>query len=147
MAVNAFVEISDETASVDSSLLELLERAVRTTLEAEAPAGEVEISVALLDDEGISRVNQEFLSHEGPTDVISFPLVQPGLSLVGDIYVGLDQAHRQASEFGVAVEEELVRLAVHGVLHVLGWEHPEDEGRLEAPMYTRQEEIVRRVLI
>ncbi len=135
------VGIADETATLDAPVLAALERAAIATLEAEG-AGEVDLSVALLDDAAISRLNREFLSHEGPADVISFPLSQPGLPLVGDIYIGIEQANRQARELGINPDEELVRLVVHGTLHVLGWDHPAGDDRAESPMYRRQEEIV-----
>jgi probable rRNA maturation factor len=140
------VEIADETGTLEARVVALLDRAARVALEAEAAPDDAEISVTLLDDEGITRVNTEFLSHEGPADVISFPLRQPGLPLVGDIYIGLEQARRQAEDYGVSAEEELVRLVVHGILHVLGWEHPEGEERMDSAMYRRQEELVRLAL-
>lgn len=135
------VEISDETGAVGDELLELLESAAITALEAEN-AGPVVLSIALLDDAGIAGINESYLSHTGPTDVISFPLAQPGAPLVGDIYIGAEQARRQAAEYGVSETEELVRLVVHGTLHVLGWDHPEGES---SPMFARQEEIVARI--
>lgn len=104
--------------------------------------GEAEISIALVGDDEIAALNQEYLNHEGPTDVISFPLPAPGGVRVGDVYVGAAQAERQAAELGVPYREELLRLVVHGTLHVLGHEHPEDEGRSESPMYRRQEELL-----
>lgn len=146
MAESRLVEIADETGTLDPRVVELLRHAAVVVLDSEAPVGDVEVSLALLDDDGISRINEESLSHQGPTDVISFPLGHPGLPLLGDIYVGVDQARRQADEFGVTFEEELVRLVVHGVLHILGWLHSESDDRAASPMYVRQEEIVRRVL-
>jgi probable rRNA maturation factor len=92
----------------------------------------------------MARLNREYLGHEGPTDVISFPLEDPGDRVVGDIYIGVDQAARQAEDLGVTAREETVRLALHGLLHVLGWDHPEDGGREESEMFRRQEELVGR---
>ena len=124
---------------------EAVERAVRETLRAEGhDAGEV--SVAFLDDAEITSLNREYLDHDRPTDVISFALHGEGEPPLGDVYVGVDQALRQAAELGVDPGEELLRLAVHGTLHVLGWDHPEDEERLDSDMFRRQEEILRAVL-
>ena len=121
---------------------EAVERAVRATLRAEGhEAGEV--SVAFLDDAAITSLNREYLDHDRPTDVISFALHGEGEPPLGDVYVGVDQALRQAGELGVDPREELLRLAVHGTLHVLGWDHPEGEDRLESDMFRRQEEILR----
>jgi probable rRNA maturation factor len=119
-----------------------VEAVVRHVLRAEGVAS-AEISVALVSDAEIASLNQEYLQHAGPTDVISFALHEPGEPPLGDIYVGVDQAVRQASEFGATPTDEVLRLAIHGTLHVLGWEHPEGAGRTESEMFARQEELLR----
>jgi probable rRNA maturation factor len=125
------------------SIRTLLGRAVRATLlRLEVTAGEV--SVTLLEDVAIERLNREYLRHEGPTDVISFALHDPGEPPLGDVYIGLDQAVRQAREHGVDLQEELTRLAVHGTLHVMGYDHP-DGDRTGSEMWQIQEEIIRGV--
>lgn len=120
---------------------EELEAAVRHVLAAEAVAA-AEISLALLNDEAIAGLNEGYLAHEGATDVISFALHGAGERPLGDIYVGLEQAARQAEEMGVELREELLRLAVHGTLHVLGYDHPAGDDREGSPMYLRQEELL-----
>ncbi len=123
-----------------------LERAVRATLEAEG-VEQGEVSLALLDDAAIQDLNRRHLGHDRPTDVLAFALWDDGEPVVGDVYVGLEQARRQAGEVGVSLREELVRLAVHGTLHVLGWDHPEEGGaRSASPMYRRQEGLVASIL-
>ena len=125
--------------------VEMVERAVRAVLVAEG-RDDVEISIAFVSDAEIARLNLEYLGHEGPTDVISFQLPDPGDRIVGDIYIGAEQAERQAAELGADPGDELLRLAVHGTLHILGYEHPEDEGREESAMYRRQEELLAALL-
>lgn len=143
MEIVVEVSVADGVASpVDP---DAVERAVRLVL-AEEGVREAELSVALLGDEEIARLNQEYLGHEGPTDVLSFALHAEGEPPLGDVYVGVEQALRQASGFGATPAEEVLRLAVHGTLHVLGWDHPEGEDRLDAEMFRRQEELVRRVM-
>lgn len=124
---------------------EVVERGLRRVLASEGVTA-AEISVALVGDGEIAGLNQQYLGHQGPTDVISFPLSVPGDALVGDVYIGAEQARRQAEELGVDFAEELVRLAVHGALHVLGYEHPEGADREASAMYRRQEELVARIL-
>lgn len=103
-----------------------------------------ELSVALLGDDAIRRMNARHLDHDRVTDVLSFALWQAGDPVVvGDIYIGAEQAARQAGEAGVEVGEELVRLVVHGALHVAGMDHPEGaEERAASQMYRLQERIV-----
>ena len=122
-----------------------VEAAVRHVLRAEG-VGEAEVSVALVGDGEISALNVDYLGHEGPTDVISFALHEAGEPPLGDVYVGVDQAARQAPGFGASVGEEVLRLAVHGTLHVLGYEHPEGEDRAGSPMFLRQEALLKEFL-
>lgn len=122
----------------------LLESAVRRTL-AEGGVSAAEISVTLLDDAAISALNREYLGKDRPTDVIAFALGD-GPDPLGDVYIGMDQALRQAGELGVTPEEELVRLAVHGTLHVLGHDHPEGSERTGSPMFILQERLVSLIL-
>ena len=63
--------------------------------------------------------------------------------MVGDVYIAPDVARRNAREQGAGVREELMRLVVHGVLHVLGHDHPEDDSRYASPMWQRQERLLR----
>ena len=125
-----------------------IERAVHLALETAAGAetpSTAEISVALVDDVSIALLNERFLDREGTTDVLAFSLGD-AIDVVGDVYVGFEQASRQAAELRISLAEELVRLAIHGTLHVLGYDHPEDDEREESPMFALQERLVRRAM-
>lgn len=135
------VEASAEDGVQLPLTLHQVEAVVRHVLQGEG-LEEAEISVAFLDDVGIARLNQQYLSHAGPTDVISFPLHAEGEPPLGDVYVGAEQAARQAADLGVPPEEELLRLAIHGTLHVLGHDHPAGDDRPGCEMYRRQEELL-----
>jgi probable rRNA maturation factor len=125
--------------------IEVLRRAVLETLEG-AGCREAEISITFLGDAGALELNHRYLNHDWVPDVLTFALHGPGDPPLGDIYIGFDQAIRQALGEGVSSDEEFIRLAVHGTLHVLGFDHPESAERHESAMYLRQEEIVRRVM-
>jgi len=118
----------------------LIERAVRAALSAEARPV-VEVSVALLGDADMRELNRRYLGKDAPTDVLAFALDEGG-DLVGDVYVGFEQARRQATELGVPIEEELARLAIHGTLHVVGHDHPEGAGRVGSAMFELQERLL-----
>ncbi|MDE3054088.1 MAG: rRNA maturation RNase YbeY [Gemmatimonadota bacterium] len=107
-----------------------------------------ELSIAFVSDRTIARLNARHLAHHGPTDVLSFGFapVARGQPRVGDVYIAPAVARRSARERGLPVREELVRLVVHGTLHVLGFDHPEGEARTRSPMWRLQERLVRRVL-
>jgi len=104
------------------------------------------LSVTFVGLARIQTLNREHLGHDRPTDVISFALTGPDGALVGDIYVCGAVAAKQAKALGVPLKEELVRLVVHGTLHVLGHDHPEGEGRTRSAMWKRQERYVTRLV-
>jgi len=130
-------EFGVDDALLDESVL----RALETSDHAEG-----EVSVTLVGDEDIRSLNRRYLDRDRVTDVIAFTLSTADEPLVGDVYIGYDQAVRQAGETGVELEQELVRLAVHGVLHVLGHDHPEGSERVESPMWALQEQLVAQIL-
>jgi probable rRNA maturation factor len=119
----------------------IVERATKAALVARG-VHDAEVSVTLLGDRAIAALNVEWLEHEGPTDVIAFPLYEEGETPVGDVYIGVRQAGRQAVSLGVPLAEELARLAIHGTLHVLGYDHPMGEDRVRSPMWREQERIL-----
>lgn len=117
-------------------------RAVRGVLRGERR--DADISVTFLGALTMRRLNHEYLGHDRPTDVISFGLEAPGGRLAGDVYVCRAVATRNARRHGVPLRQELVRLVVHGTLHVLGYDHPEGDHRIRSPMWRRQERYVKR---
>lgn len=120
----------------------LLHRALALLLEREGVTSG-ELSVTFLADDPIRELNRRYLDHDWVPDVLAFELEAP---LLGDVYVGIEQARRQAAEHAVPLDEELVRLAVHGTLHLLGYDHPEElEGRQGSEQTRIQETLVREV--
>lgn len=104
------------------------------------------LSVQVLDDGAIQALNLAYRGLDKPTDVLSFPMGE-GADIaaipdgfLGDIVISLDKAMAQAAEYGHSPLRELSFLTVHGVLHLLGWDHMEPEAA--AKMYKRQEEIL-----
>ena len=120
--------------------VERAERAVGLTLR-DQDIHDARISVALLDDTAMAELNQRWKGRDEPTDVLAFPLHEAGEPPLGDIYLCVDQIVAQAAELGEAREQELERVAIHGTLHVLGWDHPE-EGRESSEMWACQERIL-----
>lgn len=106
------------------------------------------LSIAFVSDRRIAALNWRHLRHRGPTDVISFGFApaHPGAPLEGDIYIAPEVARRNAIAAGTGAREELLRLVVHGVLHVIGHDHPEGDARYVSPMWQRQEALLGAVL-
>lgn len=91
-------------------------------------------------------LNRRWKGVDRATDVLAFPLRGPLGTVAGDIYICRQVALREATRLGVAPREELLRMVVHGVLHVLGYDHPAGADRLDSTMWRRQERYLRRIL-
>jgi probable rRNA maturation factor len=106
---------------------------------------QAELSVSFVGPATMRALNREHKGKDQPTDVLAFSLSQPGNPLIGDIYICPAVARAQARRLGVPPREELLRLLVHGVLHVLGHDHPEGAGREQSSMWRRQERYLRQL--
>ncbi len=131
-----------EPLEADAALA-LLESAVCETVQVAFGAADAEVELPLSGDAEMERLNFDHMGERGPTDVLSFPLHEwavngreshladddgispPGPLLLGDVVIDLDQALRQAADGDWGVVEELVLLAIHGTLHLLGHDHTE----------------------
>lgn len=94
------------------------------------------LSITLVDDRGIQALNREHRGKDKATDVLSFPLYERGEAahadgerLLGDIVISVDTARRQAADYDAPLQNEIYRLLIHGILHVLGHDHEESEER------------------
>ncbi len=127
-------------AGSDALPVRTVARAVRHVLAGERR--DADVSVTFLGPAAMRAMNREYKHRDRPTDVIAFALPQPDGSLAGDVYICRFVAAREARSRGVPVREELLRLVVHGTLHVLGHDHPESAARERSPMWRRQERYV-----
>lgn len=118
----------------------VVERAARAALEARGVV-DAELSLALLDDAAMTALNGRWKGRDIPTDVLAFALHENGDPPLGDVYLGWERAARQAAEMQEPVARELARLAIHGTLHVLGFDHPDDD-RESSEMWGHQERIL-----
>lgn len=101
----------------------------QTVLSGEGVA-QAKVTLAFVDNATIHRLNKQFLNHDEPTDVLSFPLSGPGAKeLEGDVVIGVEVAREQAAERGHEVTTELALYAIHGLLHLCGHDDQEDEAR------------------
>jgi probable rRNA maturation factor len=142
------VEVQIAPAFSGAVPAEGLQALVEVVLRHEGRVGEVTLVVT--DDEGIRALNRDFLGLDAPTDVLSFGaqedsgpfIAAPEMgSYLGDVIVSYPRAVAQAEERGHPVQQELNFLVVHGVLHLLGYDHADEEEK--AVMWARQEAILR----
>jgi probable rRNA maturation factor len=98
-----------------------------------------EVSILLTDDDGIRGLNKRYRNIDRPTDVLSFPMDDP--YMLGDIVVSLESVSAQAVDYSVSFDEELSRLLVHGLLHLLGYDHVSG-GRQAKKMKDKEGELL-----
>ena len=101
-----------------------------------------DLSVSFVGRDRMRLLNARWKGRDEPTDVLAFALTDPRGTLAGDIYICPWVAAREARSRGISLRQELHRLVVHGVLHVLGYDHPEGRSRTASPMWRRQERYV-----
>ena len=134
----------------------LIKQVVETVLKEEAIQREVEVYITLTNNESIHKTNLETRKVDRPTDVLSFPMFEreeiPSLKekgkevdILGDIIISVEKVQEQAIEYGHTFERELAYLTVHGMLHLLGYDHMiESEKKV---MRQREEEILEKLNI
>jgi probable rRNA maturation factor len=86
------------------------------------------LSILIVDDRQIAGLNVTYLNHEGPTNVISFPMQEGPFTditphLLGDVVISADTAHREAEDAGMSLTERFDQLLIHGILHLIGYDH------------------------
>ena len=153
--MNHEIMISAEV-DVNAGVEEQLQKVITAALDAQGVDLPCEINILLTDNEGIRRINNTMRGIDSPTDVLSFPMFEipegcvpgigcsdpdSGLVPLGDMCISMERAAAQAEEFGHSVEREMAYLAVHSVLHLLGYDHM-DEGEQKARMRAREEAIL-----
>ncbi len=121
------IEISVFRESFEKKLpKKKITEAVRRVLESEK-VSEAKVNIVLCTDEYIQKINKQYLNHDYATDVISFNFEEDVLD--GEIYISVETAIEQATEYKVSLTNELLRLAVHGTLHLVGYDDSDTESR------------------
>lgn len=124
-----------------------LKRTVRSLLKAVGEGGS-SISISLVNDTQIQELNKQHRGKDKPTDVLSFPLIESTLTgatpdtaepaiderMIGDIVISVETARRQAAGYDAELQDEIDRLLIHGVLHIIGHDHeePDERARMES---------------
>lgn len=144
------IDFLDETNEVKDEHIVLVEKLLQHAATVEG-IEEAEVSVTFVTNEAIHEINREYRDKDQPTDVISFALEEMGEDevqiigegmprVLGDIIISTDRTREQAEEYGHSFERELGFLAVHGFLHLLGYDHMNEADEKE--MFGKQDEIL-----
>ena len=128
----------------DFSESALLERAAMLTLETESADLDSDLTIVLTDEAKLHELNRDYLGVDAPTDVLSFPAdeedPETGVPYLGDILISIPRAKKQAKAAGHPLEAEVQLLVVHGILHLLGYDHAKI--REKARMWKAQAEVM-----
>ncbi len=143
MNLEVFNETDEDLTLELNELEELLEKTCK-----DEGLGSGEFNVIIVGEEKIRELNREYRNIDKVTDVISFALEDDDTfklddyRVLGDIYICIDRAREQANEYGHSFKRELSFLAIHGLLHLLGYDHMDKEE--EEVMFSKQEEVLKR---
>ncbi|MBK4203706.1 rRNA maturation RNase YbeY [Bacillus subtilis] len=149
--MSLLIDIVDETGSVSEEMLKEVENLLQFAAEREGVQDQAEVSVTIVTNEDIQQINKDYRGKDTPTDVISFALEEEGEGeveivgaemppVLGDIIISADCTREQAEEYNHSFKRELGFLAVHGFLHLLGYDHMTKEEEKE--MFTKQKDLL-----
>lgn len=139
-----------ETEIIPDDYLETIKHLFKLTLQKENIENEVEVSVKFVTNEEIEQLNQQYRNQSSPTDVLSFPIYTKVELLdidetvpisLGDIVISTEKAAEQASEYNHSLFREYSFLAIHGLLHLLGYDHETEED--EQVMFAKQHSLLK----
>ncbi|CAH0191493.1 rRNA maturation RNase YbeY [Peribacillus simplex] len=145
------IDLMDETNEVTEEAQQLVESILQFAARKEDIEKDTELSVTFVDNDRIREINKEYRHKDSATDVISFALEEMGENeveivgaemprMLGDIIISIERTKEQAEEYGHSFDRELGFLALHGFLHLLGFDHMNEED--EKVMFTKQKEIL-----
>ncbi|WP_347862726.1 rRNA maturation RNase YbeY [Salimicrobium sp. PL1-032A] len=145
------IDFHDETNSIDEAFVDLIQRVLSFAAVKEGIVGDTELSVTFVNNTQIQELNRNYRQKDKPTDVLSFPMEEAGDEeveihdedlprMLGDIVISVDKAEEQAEEYDHSLEREFSFLALHSLLHLLGYDHMEEKEETE--MFQRQEDIL-----
>ncbi|MFM1541392.1 rRNA maturation RNase YbeY [Helcococcus ovis] len=139
------IDNQNELIKLDKNLEKKIKEALMETLKTTGYGTNYEISISVVDADEIKHLNFEYRNNDSVTDVLSFPLFErsfiPKEGMLGDIVICSERVKSQAQEFGHSEEREFVYLAVHSMLHLLGYDHMQEDEKIE--MRTKEKEIMK----
>ncbi len=150
---NIIISNLQDKIDITEELKALIIKAANTVLSMEKVSDNVEVSIALVDDIYIQKLNHQYRNINAPTDVLSFAMRETvegenslnvyEEELLGDVVISLERAKSQALEYGHSFQREVGFLVVHGILHLLGYDHESEEEKVV--MRQKEEEILKTI--
>lgn len=143
MIVNILYDDRQDKMEITDENINAIEKTVIACLETEGMDGTFEVSVSFVTNEEIKELNKLYRNVNSETDVLSFPLDDDDgeIIMLGDIVLSTEKIIEQAEEFGHSLEREMLYLVAHSTLHLIGYDHMDDEEKLE--MRQREKEVMK----
>jgi probable rRNA maturation factor len=157
--MGVYIENSQDKVDIKDEIIKLMNKSIEIIMENENFADEYNIDVMIVDNEKIREINSEYRDIDKPTDVLSFPIVDmydgeiksslgdidkdEGAIILGDIIISIEKAVEQALEYGHSLEREMIFLLTHGVYHLLGYDHDNEER--EKKMLEKQNTVLNKM--
>lgn len=145
--VDVLFDNRQEVMVITDENIDALINAIETTIETEQAFGDFEVSVSFVTNDEIRQLNKMYRNVDRETDVLSFPMDDEedieGVIMLGDVILSTEKIVEQAHEFGHSLEREMIYLTVHSMLHLLGYDHLEDEEKEE--MRTMEKEVMKKL--
>lgn len=146
MTVNILYDDRQNKMEISDENIEAIEKTVAVCLETEGIDGDFEVSVSFVNNEEIRELNKQYRNVDSETDVLSFPMdddEDAEIIMLGDIVLSTEKIIEQAEEFGHSLEREMMYLVAHSTLHLIGYDHMDDDEKQE--MRQREKEIMKKL--
>lgn len=141
------IDNSNEDIKISEEMEQLIEKSIETAFVYLDMGTDYEISISIVTAEEIRDLNNQYRGVDKATDVLSFPLYErgdiPESGMLGDIVISSEKIKQQAVEFGHSEEREFIYLTIHSLLHLLGYDHIEEDERKE--MRTKEKGIMKKI--
>lgn len=157
--MGVYIENLQDKVDIKDEIIKLMNESIEIIMENENFADAYNIDVMIVDNEEIREINSEYRDIDKPTDVLSFPIVDmydgeiksslgdidkdEGAIILGDIIISIEKAMEQALEYGHSLEREMIFLLTHGVYHLLGYDHDNEER--EKKMLEKQNTVLNKM--
>ena len=145
MIVNILYDNRQDIMEITKENIDAIEKTVTVCLETEGMDGNFEVSVSFVTNEEIKELNNQYRNVNSETDVLSFPMDDDDgdIIMLGDIVISTEKIIEQANDFGHSLEREMLYLVAHSTLHLIGYDHMEEEEKIE--MRQREKEVMRQL--
>ncbi len=145
--INVLFDDRQDFMEITTDNEDAIKKAVEAVLKAEELHGDFEVSVSFVTNEEIKELNRDYRNVDSETDVLSFPMDDEfdGVTILGDIVLSTQKIIEQANDLGNSLEREMLYLTVHSMLHLIGYDHMNDDEKKE--MREKEKEIMKNLKI